>query len=133
MEIVFILNWSIVQEGIFWQITFQKLFGEDLAESLWKHFTGNKPHHEAMTHEEFARHALPLVGTSTDIFVRMCLSSLEHLIKISSDAAGAAAVEGDEPFIAALVKDMVCFFLLHYGPSHLRQKHCFFLLFFSSL
>ncbi|PAV59090.1 hypothetical protein WR25_10786 [Diploscapter pachys] len=83
-----------------------ELFGGDLAESLWKHFTGDKPHHEAMTHEEFARHALPLVGTSTDIFVRMCLSSLEHLIKICSDAAGAAAVEGDEPFIAALVKDM---------------------------
>ncbi|KAK6739583.1 hypothetical protein RB195_008217 [Necator americanus] len=81
------------------------VFSEGLAESLWKYLSDSKPCDATLSIDEFSRHAPSLMGTSTDIYIKVCQPVL-HLIKTCSEAAGAGAVAGDEPFIRNLVNEM---------------------------
>ncbi|KHJ93990.1 hypothetical protein OESDEN_06085 [Oesophagostomum dentatum] len=90
-------------------LTFGQLkdvFGEDVAESLWKYLSDSKPEDAKLNFEEFSRHAASLMGMSTDIYITV-FQPLLHLIKVCSEAAGAGAVSGDEQFIGNLANEMV--------------------------
>ncbi|CAB3402139.1 unnamed protein product [Caenorhabditis bovis] len=83
----------------------QKLFDEDLTESLWRYFTNNNLEKREITRDEFHKNFKPLNGMSTDIYVKI-LQPVFHFVKVCSDAAGASAIQGDEAFIKTLVEKM---------------------------
>ncbi|VDM84308.1 unnamed protein product [Strongylus vulgaris] len=90
-------------------ITFKDIFGESVAESLWKFLSDSRPDDAKLSFQEFSRHAASLMGTSTDVYV-VVFQPLLHLIRVCSEAAGAGAVSGDEQFLANLAKEMVSIF-----------------------
>lgn len=79
----------------------EELFSEDLADSLWTFFAGDKPKSNGISFEEFEKKSSPLMGTSTDVYVKV-LQPVHHFIKVCSDCAGAPAIRGDEHFINIL-------------------------------
>ncbi|KAK0416698.1 hypothetical protein QR680_012637 [Steinernema hermaphroditum] len=80
--------------------------GDPLATNLWKYLGEDSVSPEdSMSIDVFGRHALSLVGTSTDVYV-MLLMPVHHLLRVCFEAAGVEAVQGDQKFISLLVEEM---------------------------
>ncbi|KJH53117.1 hypothetical protein DICVIV_00615 [Dictyocaulus viviparus] len=83
----------------------KEVFSEELAERLWRFLSESESVDGRMTLNEFARNAVSLWETSTDIYVKICQPT-QHLIKLCAEAAGAVARDGDEQFISNLARNM---------------------------
>ncbi|CAJ0922400.1 unnamed protein product, partial [Mesorhabditis belari] len=83
----------------------KKQFTEDLADSLWKYFSADSPSASGLTFEQLSSKLIPLFGTSTDIYVKIC-QPIHHFIKVCLESAGGQAYENDVTFINLLIKDI---------------------------
>ncbi|CAJ0579345.1 unnamed protein product, partial [Mesorhabditis spiculigera] len=81
----------------------QSLFSPELADSLWKYLSEGQG--DGVTPEAAASKITPLMGTSTDIYVKIC-QPVHHFIKVCLEAAGGVAYDVDVGFIQSLVKKM---------------------------
>jgi hypothetical protein len=79
-------------------------FGE-LAVPLFKYLSDDDETLSPMSLEQFGKHSQGLVGSSTDIYVKI-IQPVEELLKVCFDCAGVPQPKHDDLFIKSLIEDM---------------------------
>uniref|UniRef100_A0AC34F7S6 TLDc domain-containing protein n=1 Tax=Panagrolaimus sp. ES5 TaxID=591445 RepID=A0AC34F7S6_9BILA len=77
----------------------------DLALPLFKYLSDDDESLSPMTVSQFGKHSQGLVGTSTDIYVKI-IQPVEELLKVCFDCAGVKQPNHDDKFLNSLMEDM---------------------------
>jgi hypothetical protein len=77
----------------------------DLALPLFKYLSDDDESLSPMTVSQFGKHCQGLIGTSTDIYVKI-IQPVEELLKVCFDCAGVPQPKEDDKFLNSLLEDM---------------------------